>query len=109
MKLLLGGWQRLAIILAACWMLVVAGYAVYELKSGPFSPSLVTETVVAKTGAPVAVLNGNDFRDLVPVETRLLPAKVGLVLALPFLVSLLIFGSIRAFKWVVAGFRVGRT
>ena len=109
MKLRLGGWQRLGIVLTVLWFIAVAGYASYELRSGPFSPSLVTETVVTKTGEPVAVLSNNPFRDLVPVETHLLVGRFALILAAPFLAWLLIGVTARTFKWVATGFRVGGT
>ena len=109
MRLRLGGWQRLGIVLTILWIVAVASYALYELRVGPFGPSLLTETVVAKTGEPVAVLSGNEFRDLVPVETRLISGRLTLLLSAPFFVWLLVGLIARTFKWVAAGFRVGGT
>jgi hypothetical protein len=98
----IGGWTRLGIVLTLLWMLAVFAELWIELKQGPFSLGLLTETVVAKTGEPISVLDGNRFRDLVPVDQALKVERILSALLIPVL-SMWLFGL--AWAWVRAGFR----
>jgi hypothetical protein len=97
----LGGWARLGIVLTLLWTLAVLVELSFEVKHGPFSLQLLTETVVARTGEPVSALDGNQFRDLVPVDQVVKIEKLLSALLVPIL-SMWILGL--AWTWVRAGF-----
>jgi hypothetical protein len=94
----LGGWARLGIVLTLLWTLAVLVELSFE---GPFSLQLLTETVVARTGEPVSALDGNQFRDLVPVDQVVKIEKLLSTLLVPIL-SMWILGL--AWTSVRAGF-----
>jgi hypothetical protein len=98
----LGGWQRLGIVISTVWTLSILGLVYFEKKEGPFSHSIVTDTVVAKTGEPASVLNGNSFKDLVPVETVLNYERF---LALLFGPMAIIWLSGYCYGWIREGFK----
>jgi hypothetical protein len=81
----LGGWARLGIVLTLLWTLAVLVELSFEVKHGPFSLQLLTETVVARTGEPVSALDGNQFRDLVPVDQVVKIEKLLSALLVPIL------------------------
>jgi len=102
----LGGWQRIGIVLSALWILAVAAYAVFELASGPDSAMLLIQMVVSKTGEPITVLDGNAYRDLVPVEPKLLVGRLLIALFVPVVTAwVLAYACAWAVRWVIAGFR----
>jgi hypothetical protein len=98
----LGGWSRLGIVLTLLWTLIVALELSAEYHFGPWGLGLLTDTVIAKTGEPAAVLRDNAFYDLVPVDQVINIRKLVLTLLAP-IVSLWVIGT--AWAWVREGFR----
>ena len=98
------GLLRLWLLLALLWSLAIAGLCWMEVKDGPYSNGLVTDTVVAKTGEPVARFRENPYREFIPVDQviswrRLLAIWVG-----PPLLTLLL-GYV--LLWIGRGFHRG--
>ena len=81
----LGGLPRLGIILTLLWCLAVGFYLWAEYEKGPFSPRLLTDTVVTKTGEPLSVLKDNPFVDLVPVHQVLNMPRLSVALSGPII------------------------
>ena len=102
----LNGWNRIGIILSVLWMLSVIGYTAIEFQLGPESNMLLVDMVVTKTGEPIKVLEGNPFRDLVPVEPNLKLMTFFLALFIPVVVIwILSYLIVWSTKWVKAGFK----
>jgi hypothetical protein len=98
----LGGWTRLGIVLTLLWALVVALELWAEYRFGPWSLGLLTDTVVVKTGEAASALEGNAFRDLVPVDQAVNVQRLSLILLAP-IASMWAIGL--AWAWVREGFR----
>jgi len=102
----LGGWQRIGVILSVLWALLVSAYAAFEYVSGPDSAMLLIEMVVSKTGEPTTILENNAYRDLVPVQSKLLISRFVIALLAPVALAwVLAYLCIWAVRWIVAGFR----
>lgn len=98
----LGGWQRLGLVISSVWALSIIALVYLEKKQGPFSHSIVTDTVVAKTGEPASVLEGNSFKNLVPVETVLNSERIFALLFGP-MAAIWVGGY--CYGWIREGFR----
>jgi hypothetical protein len=97
---------RLWLVVSVLWSLAIGGLCWIELKEGPFSTGLVTDTVVSTTGEPVTALEGNSFRNLVPVDQVISWRRLSLVWFGPPLLTFL-FGY--TLLWVGRGFRRERS
>ena len=106
----LNGWQRIGVVLSALWILIVSGYAIFELMQGPNSAMLFVQMVVSKTQEPVSALAGNQFRDLVPVEAQLRYGRLIIVVIMPVAVGwVLASGLVWTIRWIAGGFRSNDT
>ena len=85
------------------WSLAVGGLCWKDLQGGgPPGRGLVTSTVVSKTRENASVLEGNAFRDLVPVEQVIEWRPLLLALSGPPLLTFLVG---YALLWITRGFR----
>ena len=105
MGIKLNGWQRLGIVLSVIWIAYVGAEYWTELNQGPFGHGWLTDTIVTKTGEPISVLNGNEFKDLVPVDQVVNIKRLLQALLVP-IILLWALGFLWA--WVLRGFRTGR-
>ena len=102
----LGGWQRIGVVLSLLWVVLVCAYAVFEYAAGPDSAMVFIEMVVSKTREPAAVLKGNAFADLVPVEPQILWSRLASVVLSPVIAGwLVVYLLVFAVRWIVTGFK----
>jgi hypothetical protein len=98
----LNGWQRLGIVLSVLWLTIMGIECWVELVQGTHSTGWLTDTIIVKTGEPIAVMKDNAFRDLVPVEQVVNRQRFLLAFIVP-VISLWALGF--SWAWVLRGFR----